>query len=62
MSHWLPWLLFGAVILVAPVLLRFFADDLPRSDDPPGEEREHQPGQAEMSLVALGFPGDHRSR
>jgi hypothetical protein len=32
MSAWLPWILFAAVVLIAPVLLRFCADDHPRND------------------------------
>jgi hypothetical protein len=32
---WLPYAFFGAAFIILPVVLRLFADDHPRSDDPP---------------------------
>ena len=42
LSAWLPWLAAFAVLVILPVALLLFADDHPRSDEPPdtdGDDR-----------------------
>lgn len=49
----LPWLIAAAVLVVLPVLLRLYADDTPRSDDPPDTgEDERDPGPAVLPIAA----------
>ena len=47
----LLWLILAA-LLVLPVLLRFYADDSPRQDDPPDTGEDHDPGPAVVPLAA----------
>ena len=52
----LPWILALVILVVLPIALALFAEDGPRSDDPPdaGEEPELLP------LAALRVPLDNR--
>jgi hypothetical protein len=38
LSAWLPWILGLVILIVLPVVLVLFADDHPRSDDPPDSD------------------------
>ena len=40
MSSWFPWLVAIAILVVLPVALLLWADDHPRSDDPPDSSDE----------------------
>ena len=53
MHNLATWLLFAAVLIIAPVALRFLAEDHPRSDDPPDTgEGDREPARASLELAA----------
>ena len=51
LSTWLTWLLIAA-IPVAAVVLRLWAGNDPRNDEPPDSSEDERPGQAALPLAA----------
>jgi hypothetical protein len=49
---WLPYAFFGAAFIILPVVLRLFADDMPRNEEKPADEDERDPGPSAVPVAA----------
>jgi hypothetical protein len=53
LSTWLPWVIALVILIVLPVALRLFAEDHPRSEEPPDTgDDERDSGPAVLPIAA----------